>query len=749
MKTTAIIRDMNFKIKRILPAALLASIAVAPAWGGIDRSSVLRRNCPELTAADPLSSLSVGNGSVAMTVDITGLQSFEAFHKAGVPLTTMSAWGWHSMPDTLGLSPEDTEGFAETQNGHGRGLYAVEFKRRKGGKSDSERQIAATAYYRENPHRLNLGLVGFELYDAKGRRLDIGDLKQTHQRLDLETGTIRSTFMTGKGEASRVNVKTTCMDDRDCLLADVESRQLGSGRVRIALRFPYPTLQHSDDAADWNHPEGHSTIIKEQGDGSAVIERRLDGTAYLVRVGWRGEAQLTQTDKHTVVLTPGKKNGGRLQLAVEYVGVSPRIYYCDFADKPLPTDFDAAFDGAAAAWRRYWQRGGFADFSECTAKEAPELERRIVLSQYLMNVNESAPMPPQEAGLTYNTWFGRPHMEMIWWHSLWWSLWNRTDALEAQMKWYEAVEPVCRKIAERQNYRGIRWLKMTDPWGGESPSNVGSFLIWQQPHYIYLAEEIYRRNPSEAVLKKYYDLVMKTAEWMADFVARDTLTGICHLKGCTAMQETLRWTDTYDQPFELEYWRYGLMTAQRWRTRMGEKRIGEWDDIAKSMAPLPESDGIYTAARSYGRLSDSLLTAYSYSDHPAVLGAYGLLPMETTENISAAKMSKTFDRVSDTWNWPTTWGWDYGMTAMTAARLGRPQEAVNALMRGTQKNTYLPNGHNYQDGRLRVYLPGNGALLAAAAMMMAGWDGCTGTTNPGFPKDGTWNVKWEGLNPMQ
>lgn len=48
-------------------------------------------------------------------------------------------------------------------------------------------------------------------------------------------------------------------------------------------------------------------------------------------------------------------------------------------------------------------------------------------------------------------------------------------------------------------------------------------------------------------------------------------------------------------------------------------------------------------------------------------------------------------------------------------------------------NTYLPNGHNYQDPRLRVYLPGNGGLLTAIALMCAGWDGCE-IENPGFPK---------------
>jgi len=104
----------------------------------------------------------------------------------------------------------------------------------------------------------------------------------------------------------------------------------------------------------------------------------------------------------------------------------------------------------------------------------------------------------------------------------------------------------------------------------------------------------------------------------------------------------------------------------------------------------------------------------------------------------------------DNWNWPTTWGWDYGMTAMAAARLGEPQTALKALLIDTQKNIYLKNGHNFQTTeRLRIYLPGNGALLTAVAMMCAGWDGCTFGHNPGFPQNGTWNVRWEGLQRMQ
>ena len=84
---------------------------------------------------------------------------------------------------------------------------------------------------------------------------------------------------------------------------------------------------------------------------------------------------------------------------------------------------------------------------------------------------------------------------------------------------------------------------------------------------------------------------------------------------------------------------------------------------------------------------------------------------------------------------------------MTATRLLKPEKAVDALLLNVQKNTYLNNGHNYQSERLRLYLPGNGGLLSAIALMCAGWDGCT-VKNPGFPKDGNWDVQWEGLAPL-
>jgi hypothetical protein len=77
---------------------------------------------------------------------------------------------------------------------------------------------------------------------------------------------------------------------------------------------------------------------------------------------------------------------------------------------------------------------------------------------------------------------------------------------------------------------------------------------------------------------------------------------------------------------------------------------------------------------------------------------------------------------------------------MTAARLGKPKEAVDWLLHPTSLNQYTPNG--FCTG---WYLPGNGGLLWAVAMMAAGWDDAPTQPAPGFPDDGSWVVQWEGL----
>ncbi len=732
-------------MKTIINIAILCMLTPLLASAAIDRNAVVSRNNPVITKADTLASLSVGNGHFATTVDVTGLQSYPLDYKNGVPLCAMSDWGWHQYPNSKNLKPSESEKSFDFGHGH-KEIYAVEYKKKEDG-----RHKEATEFLRVNPHRLNLGAIGLYLTDEKGKQISLYQLTDIRQEQKLFDGEILSSFV---ANGKKVEVTTGAHPSKDALYARIKSELLADKRATLRLRFPYPTGKHADDASDWTKPERHRSEIISQTDNHTIIKRTLDATTYYVLLQWEGKADIKKLASHDFELSSPDNT---LAIAVEYLPGLPSI-----SGSPR-FSYDLYHIAATNFWRSWWNSGAIVDFSSCTDPRAKELERRVVLSQYLTQINCANNMPPQESGLTYNTWFGRPHLEMTWWHVVDFALWNRPEVVAQILKWYNDIAyPVARKIAERQGFKGIRWMKMTDPWAGEAPSNTGSFLIWQQPHYIYLAEEMYRANPSAETIREYGEQVEATAEFIADFVSFDAAQKRYILKGATAMQECMTKDISYNQPFELAYWSYGLSVAQKWRERQGKARVALWDDIIKNLSPLPEAGDIYTAGIAIGAAKNheafdpfdapakkvETFADKCRNDHPAVLGACGLLPYTSLYNME--KMKTTLDWVMKNWNWQTTWGWDYGMIAMTAARLGDPETALKALLIDTQKNTYLPSGHNFQTpDRLRIYLPGNGALLTAIAMMCAGWDGCDDKGNPGFPKNGKWDVKWEGLKRMQ
>ena len=691
----------------------------------IDRKALVSRNNPQFSAFDSLASLSVGNGEFAFTVDATGLQTFPAMYSKGVPLGTQSQWGWHSFANPKGYKHEETLKSFDFGRGHEE-LYACQFK-------EPGRQKESSDWFRVNPHRLHLGIIGLEL----GEGVKASDITEIQQTLNMWKGEITSHFMLN---GNAFDVQTVCHPNQDMISACVTSR----AHAGVNLRFPYPTGGHADDACNWNANDKHSTTIVRQDAQSALLKRVLDKTTYYVTLRWEGKANLAEKSKNYFVLTPEEDMlAFSCLFTPNFQGTvfeSEPAVYAD--DKALPA-FTETAAASATYWTDFWKNGAAVDFSHCTDPRAKELERRVLLSQYLLAIQSAGSVPPQETGLTYNSWFGKFHLEMIWWHQAWQPLWGHANLLDRTLGWYETVEPVAREIARRQGFPGVRWMKMTDPSGTEAPSNVGSFLIWQQPHFIYLAELVYRANPLDEVIKKYNRLVQETAEFMYAFATYDEFHGRFILKGAIPAQETLRAATTINPPFELSYWHFAMQTAQKWRERAGEKRNLEWDEMIDKLSPLAyNEDHLYLASED---AVDTYKDIRFTSDHMAVLGSVGILPMNKL--IRDDYMKNTLHWVWDNWNWGKTWGWDYPMTAMNATRLGEPEKAVGALLMDKRTNTYLQNGHNYQDGRLRCYLPGNGGLLTAVALMCAGWDGCQ-VKNPGFPQDGTWDVRWEGLKPM-
>jgi hypothetical protein len=684
----------------------------------IDRHALVVRHNIVLAKLDPENPLQVGNGEFAFTADVTGLQTFAEAYEKTIPLGTLSQWGWHTSPNPHGWSIDKFH-FREF----------IDLLDRRVGYADvpGNQRTAETTWLRANPHRLHLGRIGFQLTKADGSTVTTNDLTDIAQTLNLWDGILVSHF---KFEGKPVDVETICHPVRDLLAVRVVSPLLHQGRLGVRLQFPYGTGDTS--TADWTKPDAHETSLSQDLPRGATFVRKLDNDSYFVAAGWTVGATLAEVAKHTFVLTPAKDAG-----ALEFA--------CVFTPKPDSTtlpSFDQVRDGVRDHWNRFWSTGGAIDLSGSKDSRWPELERRIVLSQYLTAIQCAGSYPPQETGLAYNSWYGKFHLEMHWWHAAHFALWNRLPLLEKSLGYYQSILPRAEGTAKRQGYTGARWPKMTNPSGAESPSPVGPFLIWQQPHPIFYAELCYRTHSDRATLEKYKGIVFETAEFMASYPAWDKDTKryvLGPILQCA--QEIFPKDHTLDPTFELTYWRWGLQVAQQWRERLGLPRVEKWDEVLQHLAKPPVADDKYlfteTATETYSQKK-------WVNDHPSVTAALGMLP---GPDVDPETMRRTLHWIWGNWNWPDTWGWDYPMVAMCAARLGEPELAVDALLLDAPKNHYQINGHNYQRPDLTIYLPGNGGLLYAVAMMAAGWDGAPKKHAPGFPDNGQWVVHWEGLKP--
>ncbi len=705
-------------------AALLCALQAGVAFGveadspHIDREALVSRHNPHLEGFDPESPLTVGNGEFAFTADATGLQTFPGAFEKTIPLGTLSQWGWHSFPNPNGWSIEAYD-FTEFDS-HGRPVGYADIP--------GNRRTPEVTWLRGNPHRLHLGQIGFRLVKRNGEEARPEDLQGINQHLDLWTGRLRSRFLL---EEEPVAVETVCHPRLDLIAVRVKSPLVRERRLSIRLRFPYGTGRTT--AADWTKPEAHQTDWTQLGPGAGTFHRTLDADHYDVSAAWGSAGEMRRTGRHEFLLEPSADGD-----ALEFV--------CAFAPEALTNalpEFPAVRDAAQAHWEEFWKHGGAVDLSGSRDPRWRELERRIVLSQYLTAIQCAGSLPPQETGLTFNSWEGKFHLEMHWWHAAHFAFWGRLPLLEKSLGYYARILPRAEATAKRQGYEGARWPKMTGPQGAESPSTVGPFLIWQEPHPIYYAELCYRQYADRATLETYREVVFETARFMASYAAWDEATQRYVLgPPLQCAQEIFPKDRTYNPTFELTYWRWGLETAQRWRERMGLARDPSWDRVLEHLSQPAVADGKYLFTES---TPDSYSDPRWANDHPTVLAALGMLP---GPGIDRETMRRTLDWVWDHWNWPRTWGWDYPMVAMCAARVGEPEKAVDALLMPAEKNRYRLNGHNHQRPNLTIYLPGNGALLTAVAMMAAGWDGAPDRPTPGFPVNGQWDVKWEGLRRM-
>lgn len=696
-------------------AGLLAKAPAAHAGtsaGAIDRRALVGRHDIERTASDPDLPIQVGNGRFAFGADITGLQTF-------LPFATMSDWGWHEDALPAGQTPADYVG--EVWDTHGRPVHYW---------TDDKQHPQLNQWLRENPHRINLARIGMRLLRGDGREATEADLTDRHQRLDLWSGTLRSTFVL---DGAPVSVETVCHPEFDVVAVRVESPLVAAGRLTVFIDFPYATAGAKFAApfvGVWDRPDAHQTQLRSRGSQRADITHRLDATTYHVSLMWQEPAELAPdaTQPHRYVLDG--RRAGRLEVAF---GFSP--------DEPRPAPPAPAVSAASAEWwPRFWRSGGAIDLSQSADSRWMELERRIVRSQYSMAVNEAGAWPPQESGLVNNGWYGKFHMEMYWWHAAHYALWNRWPLLDRSADVYEHFLASSRDRARDQGYRGARWPKMTTPNGLDSPGQANALLLWQQPHPIFFAELDYRAHPDRSTLAKWREVVFATADFLASYAFYDSATRRYVLgPPLVIANERPDPRLTINPTFELSYCRFALRIAQQWRRRLGLAPDQAYADVLAGLAPLPVQDGVYV----FHEGIQDMWTRWN-NNHPDPVAAYGMLP---GDGVDVPTMRATAQKVYATWDVSNLYSWDFALLAMNAARLGDPGRAVDFLLheRYGFTDTGLPASGFH--GVPSPYFPGAGGLLYAAAMMAAGWDRAPKTAAPGFPSDGSWTVRSEGLNP--
>jgi hypothetical protein len=717
--------------------ALQTLLAIAPLRAGeapIDRQALVSRHNPVLRKLDVDAPLTVGNGGFAFTADITGLQTFaEHYHRWGIPTETLSRWCWHSEPNPNGYKLDDANQDFKQADGRVVGY-------------PTRASTPAGDWLRKNPRIHPLGQIAFDYSKANGQPIAPEDIQKPEQTLDLWRGVITSRF---EIEGKPVRVVTACHPQLDVIAVRVESELIASGKLRVKLAFPrgHDLAIKNTPPLDWSRPESHETTVANRTARRVDLNRSINNTRYVVAVTWEGKAELNEAQPHHLTLAPEKEE----RVLAFTVSFSPQPLYAT-----LPS-VEATTAASVAQWEKFWRGSAAVDFSGSTDPRASKIEERIILSRYLMAVQEAGDAPPQESGLTCSTWYGKHHTEMIWWHTAHFALWGNDELLAKNLSWFQSQLPAARELAKSRGLRGARWAKMTGPEMRESPGG-NPLIVWNQPHMVYLCELLYRNSPRRATLDKYRDLVLETADCLASMVHFDEAKRAYVLgPPLWIAQEIYDQATSQNPSFELAYWQWALQTAQQWRERLGLKRDEKWDHVISHLAPVPQKDGKYVALGSHPDTWDNVASRH---DHPTMLAPLGVLP---GTGVDRATMERTLDAVLKTWDWETKiWGWDYPMIAMTAARLGQPETAIEILLRDGPNNIYMPNGHCPQrsdeaaprTGRpgarkreIAVYLPANGAFLSAVALMVAGWDGST-ESFPGFPTNGKWKIRAESLHRL-
>ena len=164
---------------------------------------------------------------------------------------------------------------------------------------------------------------------------------------------------------------TACHNEgKDILGFEVECEALQEGKLTVEISFPYGSPEIT--ASDFTCPEKHQTEKIREAAGRLLLKRTLDRDTFYVEIEAEEAALELFPEEHRVVITA---KGGKLDFSVAFGKT---------AGKAQAVSAEEVLKASGEGWKNYWEKGGIIRLNQSKDKRAMELERRIILSQYLM-----------------------------------------------------------------------------------------------------------------------------------------------------------------------------------------------------------------------------------------------------------------------------------------------------------------------------------------------------------------------------
>lgn len=357
----------------LIRATTILTLVLIALASAIPRHAVVSRYNPVRNASSSTTPMQVGNGFFAFGADISGLQTFQ-------PWAIMSDWGWKNDILPAGVTQEDVLTY--------RGVVWDGVQYEFGGPAAPQQWLIA------NPNRVNLGRIGLLYMDGVGNGQNIteADLSDARQELDLWSGTITSTFAV---DGYNVTVKTYTAQSSSTVGIAIHSTLVQDGRLGLFLDFPWNDGSQKFQApyvGYWNDTDSHTTALTAgPGLGENVlwqINHTMSAASFYTTLGGG--------DNFTTSRVSPTTHKYRLVPVEPSSSFSIAVGYSPSNSEGVPSVAEIALE-SISSWKSYWSSSGFVDvISGSTDPRADELQRRIILSRYLMRVNEAGFTPPQE-----------------------------------------------------------------------------------------------------------------------------------------------------------------------------------------------------------------------------------------------------------------------------------------------------------------------------------------------------------------